>query len=114
MRAFLVVVPKIAVVFQQVKDHLRYTYPLVHFRGTEAIGQEGDDEQQAAHGFKCRRRPLSTNSGSGLLHKGEVRACGSCMDARGLKQEQFLPGAMHSNMAELAQWTVEAAKVLTF
>ncbi|MBK7553237.1 MAG: hypothetical protein IPI55_01180 [Flavobacteriales bacterium] len=36
------------------------------------------------------------------------------MDARGLKQEQFLPGAMHSNMAELAQWTVEAAKVLTF
>jgi uncharacterized protein involved in oxidation of intracellular sulfur len=50
----------------------------------------------------------------GVLLKGEVKACGSCMDARGVKEEQFLPGVKRSTMAELAQWTVVADKVLVF
>ncbi len=50
----------------------------------------------------------------GVLLKGEVGACGSCMDARGVKEEQFVPGVKRSNMAELAQWTVKADKVMTF
>jgi uncharacterized protein involved in oxidation of intracellular sulfur len=49
-----------------------------------------------------------------VLLKGEVWACGSCMDARGVKEEQFLPGVKCSTMAELAQWTVAADKVLVF
>jgi uncharacterized protein involved in oxidation of intracellular sulfur len=50
----------------------------------------------------------------GVLLKGEVKACGSCMDARAVKEEQFLPGVKRSTMAELAQWTVAADKVLVF
>ncbi len=39
---------------------------------------------------------------------GEVALCGSCMEARGLK------GAAPGTMPQLAQWTVEAEKVLVF
>ncbi|HMQ77874.1 MAG TPA: DsrE family protein [Flavobacteriales bacterium] len=50
----------------------------------------------------------------GVLLKSEVKACGSCMDARGVKEEQFVPGVKRSNMAELAAWTAAAGKVLVF
>ncbi len=48
------------------------------------------------------------------VKKAQVLLCGSCMDARGVKEEQFVPGVKRSNMAELAQWTVKADKVMTF
>lgn len=50
----------------------------------------------------------------GVLLKGEVKACGSCMDARGVKEEQFVPGVKRSTMDELAAWTAAADKVLVF
>lgn len=45
---------------------------------------------------------------------GGMRACGSCMDARGLGALPLIDGASRSTMSELAQWTVEADKVFTF
>jgi len=45
---------------------------------------------------------------------GKVKACGSCAEARGIKNLQLLEGVEISNMPELAKWTVEADKVLTF
>ena len=45
---------------------------------------------------------------------GQLRGCGSCIEARGLKEMPLLEGVEISNMAQLAQWTVEADKVLTF
>ncbi len=45
---------------------------------------------------------------------GEVGLCGTCMDARGLGDEQIVKGARRSTLKELAQWTVEAYKVLVF
>lgn len=49
-----------------------------------------------------------------LTAKGRVLACGTCMDARGLKDEDMTEGAAHSTMDELAQATLAADKVLVF
>lgn len=49
------------------------------------------------------------------LTKGaKVKICGSCAEARGLKNVQLLEGVEISTMAELTQWVVESDKVLTF
>ena len=50
-----------------------------------------------------------------LLRRGaEVGVCGTCMDARGLGPEALVEGAKRSSMDQLAQWTVEADRVLVF
>ena len=49
-----------------------------------------------------------------VLKGGKIKACGTCADARGIKDLQLIEGVEVSNMAELARWTVEADKVLTF
>ena len=46
--------------------------------------------------------------------KGEVGVCGTCMDARGLADGELAEGAKRSTLAELADWTIWADKVLTF
>ncbi len=49
------------------------------------------------------------------LNKGaKVRICGSCAEARGLKNAQLIEGAEMSTMAELTNWVVDSDKVLTF
>jgi uncharacterized protein involved in oxidation of intracellular sulfur len=45
---------------------------------------------------------------------GEVLLCGTCMDARGLGNDEILEGARRSTMDELAEATVAADKVLVF
>lgn len=45
---------------------------------------------------------------------GQVRACGTCCEARGIKELTLLVGVEISTMAQLTQWGVEADKVLTF
>lgn len=45
---------------------------------------------------------------------GETGVCGSCMDARGLTDEELVDGARQSSMEELADWTMRADKVLVF
>ena len=49
-----------------------------------------------------------------VLKGGKIKACGTCADARGIKNLQLIEGVEVSNMAELAKWTVEADKVFTF
>lgn len=43
-----------------------------------------------------------------------VAVCGTCMEARGMGDEEILPGAHKSTIEELAYWTNWADKVLTF
>jgi uncharacterized protein involved in oxidation of intracellular sulfur len=45
---------------------------------------------------------------------GQIRLCGACCDARGIKAISLLEGAEISSMSQLAQWTVESEKVLVF
>jgi len=49
-----------------------------------------------------------------LSKGGKVKACGTCADARGIRNLQLIEGVEISNMSELAQWTVEADEVFTF
>jgi len=49
-----------------------------------------------------------------VAHKGEIALCGTCMDARGLTEQELMPGAKRSTLAQLADWTIEADKVLVF
>jgi uncharacterized protein involved in oxidation of intracellular sulfur len=49
-----------------------------------------------------------------VLRKGEVGLCGTCMDARGLREEEVIEGARRGTLAQLAEWTAEADKVLVF
>jgi uncharacterized protein involved in oxidation of intracellular sulfur len=45
---------------------------------------------------------------------GQVKACGTCSEARGIKGLALLEGVEISTMSQLTQWTMEADKVLTF
>jgi uncharacterized protein involved in oxidation of intracellular sulfur len=45
---------------------------------------------------------------------GEVGVCGSCMDARGIAEEDLVGGSRRSSMEELADWTMWADRVVTF
>jgi uncharacterized protein involved in oxidation of intracellular sulfur len=45
---------------------------------------------------------------------GNVKVCGTCMDARGINEQMFQTGVQRSNLKEFAEWTVEADKVLSF
>jgi len=49
-----------------------------------------------------------------VLRKGEVLACGTCMDARGLTDDELLEGAERSTMQVLSEHTLHADKVLVF
>ncbi|MDO8587937.1 MAG: DsrE family protein [Armatimonadota bacterium] len=49
-----------------------------------------------------------------LARGARVGLCGSCSDARGIKENLITQGAHRSSMEELTDWTIEADKVLVF
>ncbi len=49
-----------------------------------------------------------------VARKGEVALCGTCMDARGLGGDELIEGARRGTLAQLADWTAAADKVLVF
>jgi uncharacterized protein involved in oxidation of intracellular sulfur len=50
----------------------------------------------------------------GLLHRAQVGCCGTCLDARGLRDEWLVEGARRSTLEELTDWTLWAGQTLTF
>ena len=51
---------------------------------------------------------------TGLLHRAQVGCCGTCLDTRGLSEEQLVEGARRSTLQELTDWSLWADKALTF
>ena len=49
-----------------------------------------------------------------VARKGEVLLCGTCMDARGLSDEELVAGARRSTLDELAEQTLAADRILVF
>ena len=49
-----------------------------------------------------------------IVRKGEVLLCGTCMDARGMTEDEITKGARRSSMGELTERTAEAGQVLVF
>ena len=65
--------------------------------------------QQTPNGYYNLERMLK-----GVCRKAEVLLCGSCLDARGIKDSELAEGCRRSTMDELAERTVAADKVLVF
>jgi len=66
--------------------------------------------QQTPNGYYNLERMLT-----GLLSRGgRVLLCGTCMDARGLTEEELLEGCRRSSLDELTDATLAADKVLVF
>lgn len=66
--------------------------------------------QQTPNGYYNLERMLSAIARRG----GQVGVCGSCMDARGMTDEELVEGAHRSTMDELTDWTLATDRVLTF
>lgn len=66
--------------------------------------------QSTPRGFYNIERMLK----SVIQKGGEVKVCGTCSDARGIRGLNLLEGVEISTMSQLTQWTIEAEKVLTF
>jgi len=50
-----------------------------------------------------------------LVHcGGTVGVCGTCMDARGIKEDELMDGAKRSTLDEWTEWTLWADKTLVF
>ena len=67
-------------------------------------------DQNTPNGYYNIERMLK----SVLMKKGNVKLCGSCAEARGLKGLKLIEGAELSTMKELTQWTIECDQVITF
>lgn len=66
--------------------------------------------QMTAQGYYNIERMLKA-----AIDKGaQVKMCGTCSDARGISELQLIDGVEISTMSQLATWTVQADRVLTF
>jgi uncharacterized protein involved in oxidation of intracellular sulfur len=70
----------------------------------------GKSSQVTPNGYYNLERMLKSLASKGI----SIGACGSCMDARGLKPEEMMQGIHKSSMEELTEWTVWADKVIVF
>ncbi len=49
-----------------------------------------------------------------ITKKVSIKCCGTCIDARGLKEESLISGVERGGMSDLAKWSLESDKVITF
>jgi uncharacterized protein involved in oxidation of intracellular sulfur len=47
-----------------------------------------------------------------LVRRGQVACCGTCMDARGLGEDQLVEGVTRGTLEELADWTLWSEKAI--
>lgn len=67
-------------------------------------------DQITPQGFYTIERMLKA-----VINKGaQVKACGTCSEARGIKGLTLIEGVEISTMDQLTHWTMQADKVLTF
>jgi uncharacterized protein involved in oxidation of intracellular sulfur len=49
-----------------------------------------------------------------LLEQGEIGVCGTCMEARGMAEDELVPGTFRGTLNGLTDWTCAADRVLVF
>jgi uncharacterized protein involved in oxidation of intracellular sulfur len=49
-----------------------------------------------------------------ITKKVAIKCCGTCLDARGLTENSLVSGAKRGSMSDLAKWTSQADKIVTF
>jgi uncharacterized protein involved in oxidation of intracellular sulfur len=57
---------------------------------------------------------LEVMLGTVARHGGTIGVCSSCMNTRGIADEELIEGTRRSSMEELTNWTVEVDRVVTF
>lgn len=81
----------------------------VFLMGDAAIAAKAG--QKVPEGFYNVQRMLSRVARAA---SDAVGVCGTCMDARGMKDEELMEGAHHGSLDELAGWSEWADKVFLF
>ena len=66
--------------------------------------------QHTPPGYYNLERMLSRSIENG----GDIYACGTCLEARGLNQEELVNGLKKSTMADLVMLVKKSSKTLTF
>jgi uncharacterized protein involved in oxidation of intracellular sulfur len=67
-------------------------------------------KQSAPQGYYNLERMLKS-----VIQKGGiVKACGTCSDARGIREISLIDGVEISTMSQMSEWVVNSDKVLTF
>jgi uncharacterized protein involved in oxidation of intracellular sulfur len=66
--------------------------------------------QQTPNGYYNLERLLAAATRQGA----QVGLCGTCMDARAIREDQLVDGARRSTLDELTDWTIWADKVIAF
>lgn len=51
---------------------------------------------------------------NGLVRQAEIVLCGTCLDARGIKESELITGTTRGTMPQLARLTLAADQVLIF
>ena len=86
----------------------------------------GDDNQVTvflmADAVSCAKRGQQVPQGfynlelmvKSVVRRGKVLLCGTCMDARGLTDDDIVDGGKRSTMPELAACTLASDRVLVF
>lgn len=73
-----------------------------------ACARHGQQEPSGYYNIELMLKAVVRGAGNRVL------LCGTCMDARGLRDEEIIEGAHRSDMETLAKETCETGKVLFF
>jgi uncharacterized protein involved in oxidation of intracellular sulfur len=66
--------------------------------------------QKTPEGYYNMEKMLKSLIGRGI----EVRVCGACINARGLKEDELVDGVLRGSMKILANWIKKSDKVVSF
>ena len=72
-----------------------------------ACAKSGQRVPQGYYNIEKMLRPVTRRGGA-------IGVCGTCMDARGIADEELVDGCHRSTMDELTDWTQHADRVLVF
>ena len=76
----------------------------------------GDAVACAKAGQKVPQGFYNTGDMLGMISRagGKIGVCGTCIDARGIQEEDLIEGVPRGSMEMLTSWTQWADKVITF
>lgn len=100
---------------ERVYNGLRWAIEVARREGNEVkVFLFGDAVVSISEGQKTPDGYYNTGKMSVNLIRegGEIGACGTCMDARGMSDDGLVKGAHRSSMKELTDWTLWADKVI--
>lgn len=100
---------------ERLYNGLRLAHALIKREGEVIVFLMGDavsgakNGQKTPDGFYNAERMIKR-----VTSKGQVLLCGTCLDARGLTEEELVDGAERSTMDALVEATEQSDKVLVF